>query len=223
MTRDEIITLVLNRAGQRGDDTVLRGQLEAEIVLVQSRLEGGVRCGPNDSGVFLPWFLVKEVSTLAQAADADVIALPPDFLMEYDEELGPTVFYYSDNCWLPLVKSDLNLLRVRWPRPGNAPKGYDVLGGSIYVYPRAIDARLLRMVYYGAQPTLSATVASNEWTTRAADLMVAEVSFAGARLTRDDNWQVDAGLDSKGARERLRSFHTAWVEAARDRSMGEAP
>lgn len=227
MTRDEIVSLVLVRAGQRQNDTTLRDQLRTELSFIQSKLETGVRVGVNDAATFLPWFLVKESALLTQAIGVSTVTLPTDFLREYDQDEAPTLWYYSEDNdedpWIGLVKGDLSALRRDFPGTAEAPGGYAMLGSMLFVLPIPTEARLIRLQYYGSEAALSDSVAENAWTTYASDILVGELSLAGARITREANWQMDALSESKVARERLYNYHTAQLESGRDRTMGEAP
>lgn len=224
MTRDEIIALVLGRAGQRQGDVTLAASLRSELTLIQSRLEGGVQVGLNDTGIFLPWFLIKESATLVQEAGSETAALPTDFLMEYDEEQEYSVWYYASDAtdpWIGVSKSDLSMLRRAWPGTGVAPKAYAIVGRSLYIRPVPTVAQILRVLYYGSEPELTDVVTTNLWTTYAADVLVGELEQAAARLTRDTALMQVGAADSKLAREKLHTFHVARLEAGRERFMGE--
>jgi hypothetical protein len=227
MNRDEIVDLVLRRSGQRQNDSVLLGNLQIELPLIQERLEGGVRAGADDLGTFLPWFLIKESSTLVQAVGAETIAVPSDFLMGVSELETPTVWYYtgdSDCPWKGLTTEALEYLRRRWSRSGDAPKGYALVGEYLYLRPvPASTAVTIRLAYYGKDAALTDAVLTNNWTKHATDVLVAELLIAATFHTRDEAMQAVGRDLSKAARERLFKRHISRMESLEERTMGEAP
>lgn len=227
MNKNDLVQIALARLGQRQGDAVLQAALEAEIPLIQSRLEGGVRVGLDDRGIFFPWFLVTEDDTLVQAIGAETVALPADFIAGVSEVESPTLWYLSndsDDPWKGLTSEPLDRLRIRWRGTGDAPHGYALVGTALYVRPvPASTAVTLRLLYIGQQPALTDSVLENAWTQYAADVLVEELVIAGTRYTRDSDIRGDAEKSSKDARERLYKLHVARTESLEERSMGEAP
>lgn len=223
MTRDDLITRTLKRAGQREDDAKLRTQLEDEIKQIQSELEGGVKCGQQDQGVFFPWFLYKEKSDIAVVANAETIAIPTDFLVEYDEDHVGSLWYYDStraDLWAPVRKDTRAIIRSRELDSGTTPSYYSVVGNNIYLRPISTAALVLKMAYYGADTVLSTNL-ENNWTKYAPAVMMTELGVTAGRLTRDANFQAEMVIASKGARDQLYAMHVLREESARQRQRGE--
>lgn len=216
-----MIQLVLKRVGQRGNDTKLQAQLEAELLLIQEQLEGGVKCGQMDQGVFMPWFLYKETSALTLLANVETIALPSDFLMEYEELHGGSMWYLASGTWYPIVRDDLDILRARYNTIGTTPTGYDIVGEYIYVAPLVSANVTMRLAYYARDAQTFSTNIENKWAKNAADLLVAELTLAAGRLTSNEAYKTEGIATSKLARDRLYAMHVAREEAGRQRQRGD--
>lgn len=218
-----MITLVLRRAGQRQGDATLRSQLESEILLIQASLEGGVKCGQQDQGVFFPWFMYKEAAALALGVSTETVALPSDFVAEYDEEHGHALWYYNashEQVWVPVKKDTLGIIRARHSGVDVAPSAYAIVGENIYVRPLVTSALLLRLAYYGQQTTLVTNV-ENNWLKYAPDVMVGELVSACGEIVHNEAMVTKGEAASKQARDRLYAMHVQREEAARQRQRGD--
>lgn len=96
---------------------------------------------------FLPWFLEKESSGLVTMIDQDYIALPVDFLREYDE--GIMLVEDEEGIEHKMVKvASLDRL-FQEEDEGGLPEGYFISGARIYMRPTPDAAYSVRFFYYG--------------------------------------------------------------------------
>jgi len=169
MTRDEIITLLLRRAGQREGDAELRSQLEEEIKFVQDSFERSGIPVPAENGsiVFWPDFLLSEVSSFTTISGDRRIAIPNDFLSEADDG---GLFYHDGSAWLRLEKRDFGFLQDEYSGTG-PPTAYALFGNCFYVFPEPDSDYTLRLVYFQRDAMLDDNF-ENFWLKWAPDLIL---------------------------------------------------
>ncbi len=219
MLRDDLITRILRRVGQRETDTTLRNQLIDEIQDIQVVLETGVKCGMNDQGAFYPWFLYKEA--VSAAFVTETMPLPSDFIEEYDEGHG-TALSWSDGIsgFSPILKDSLDVIKSRYSESGSAsPVKYAIAGTNLYLRPYGATGNL-HISYYAKEPVLSTNI-ENAWLTNGLDVMRAELGAACGELVSNQAFRTEMQRQSKVARDRMYAAHVSREEAARQRQRGD--
>lgn len=210
MNRDEIITLVLNRCGNRSNDTAITSAAALELVEVQKKLEGESE---------LPWFL--ETEWTRATLDAYRIALPEDFLLEMED--AHLYLTQVDGTDYELVKDDFDALKGKYKASDpSQPKTYALVGDYFYFFPTPDVTYPLSMIYYAKEPELSDTVLTNRWTTYASDWLVGElgVTIAGEYTKDGEQAKIFAGHAAR-AQTRVLNQTIARREANVLRSMGD--
>lgn len=221
MTRDQIISNVLSRLGERGKDVRLQQASVLELQNVQrDRLE---------SADFKPWFILSDFEyTMTTVADQRV-ALPTYFLEEYEEG---SLLYRPDvnTAWLPLVKGDLDQTQgyrrmTGWP-PGIA-RSYSLVGLNFVLEVPPLVSYQLAMLYYKAEPVLPepylqpGPVVTNKWMTFAPEWLMCELgALLAAYHIRDPDAAGAFRQDADKAKQRLFVQHIARAEANAERIMG---
>jgi len=137
----------------------------------------------------LPWFLLKASSSLATVAGTRAVALPSDFIREYEE--GELWLTDSDGYSNTVVKDLYARLRSRFTPDGGEqdsgkPDSYAIVGSSFYLFPLPDAVYPLDMFYYASAAPLTADI-ENVWTLYAADFVAADVGLLVARHLRDES------------------------------------
>ena len=216
LTRDQIISTVLTRAGNRSNDAVLTAAAKTEIVLVQSELE---------SEPFLPWFIISTEQTFTITSGDPNITLPSDFLREYEDE---DMWYYnasSSPTKKKLEKMDIDDM-TQWLRSteANEPRAYAIVGGQMILGPVPNDAAALGSIktrYYQRANVLSDLVSTNAWTLNADWLLVNRLGELMATQYIRDKVLGDAFAErAKMAYAKIIAAHVAREQANRRAQMG---
>lgn len=216
MTRDDVILLLLARAGQRQNDAVLRASLETEIVSVQNEYE---------ANAFLPWFLFAQKDDYALALQGDTIATVAGFLREVDEETrSGSLYRYDatlDDPWVPMTKYyNIDDMKARYPGSGQ-PKAYVLLGSNYIVAPVADGAYTFRSRYFARDTALTSNI-TNNWLTNAEKLIMSCLGYRMARYhTHNVPLSEAFAADMAQARNELILVDTARREAGGMRQMGD--
>ena len=177
MTVDQVIRLALNRCGARAGSTQLNTEALLELQLIQERLEEEPE---------LPWFLLSESSTATTQVGEPRVPVPSDFLLELEQ--SDLWAQNSDGDWKCLIKIEYDRLREAYQNADNGfPKHYALRGKYFYLGPTPSGAYSIRMSYFKTDTTPALGV-TNQWTTYAADWLVAELGFvlAGQYLSDYD-------------------------------------
>lgn len=209
MTRTEAVAVIARRLGNKaGVDT----QIIDELKLAQTMLEHGPE---------LPWFLLKASSGLVTVANTQTVAVPSDFLREYDETGGLRVLDPTDsNKPKQLEKEDYQTLRnSTWLEETGLPTHYALVGRSWYLFPKPDAVYSLEELYYG-QDNLLTTDIENDWLKEAPDLLIASAGLPIAMFLRDKD-AVSLFSDMlKISYDRLQQENTARSVAAMAQFMG---
>lgn len=210
MIRDDVVTLLVGRLGQRTD---LTSSIVAEALLVQANV--------LEEHEWLPWFLDKQ-DTMATAASTEAVAKPADFLMEAEDEYGGIYIYNTESQeYQRLDKRDLNELQVEFNDEPGVPEAYAEVGENFRFKPVPLDVYTLRHTYSARDATLSTNI-ENKWLKYAADLVIAELGAVMAeKYIQDQNLANTFRADAQIAWRRLYKKHIAMREAARVRNMGD--
>lgn len=210
MTRDEAVTSIMNRLGNRTD-------LETDIITEMKIVQESVLEGHS----WLPWFLLSEIATETTVADEERVELPTDFLLEDDDQ---ALWWYdssdTDNGWKPLAKDDLDILRERYPGTGE-PKAYALRGNYFIIKPTPDDSYTLKMSYYARDAALDTDI-ENEWLKHAADLLIAETCVVMAEEYIKDSESAERfKVAARRAWDRLYRKHVSRQETGAMRTMGD--
>jgi hypothetical protein len=210
MTRDEVVTLVLSRCGNRQADTNLRAAAELELKLVQTRLE---------EKEWLPWFLLSTQETAPLTIGEPRLRVPERFLLEYDE--GALFLTNSAGDEVELPKEEYDLLRGKYLNTDpNTPETYALRGEYFYFFPTPNAEYPVRMVYFKGQPVLDTDI-ENRWTKHAPHLLVAELGVVIAGQYTNDAAKKDLFVQQTTREENaLMKKHEARDMANRELQMG---
>lgn len=201
MTRDQIITLVLGRLGNRTSDSVLTAAAVLEIQALQEWYEQQPE---------LPWFLMSEASTNATVSGENRIQLPANFLLEPEE--GALWYVDSDGTRHELAKADYDdVVLASQGDPSGPPTMYAIRGLYFYLGPVPDAVYTIEMIYLKKGELLDTNI-ENVWTKNASQLMIAGLGrvLAGdhlhnaplaERYARNEAGAWKALLDQTTARE----------------------
>ena len=170
MLRDSAVDLLMKRLGNR-KDTALRDIIIGEMAFVQENI--------LEQESELPWFLLKPETTLTTTADERLVALPDDFLLEWED--GELFIVDSTGEEDFLVKGDYDLLRANNTGTGK-PKYYDFVVDNFALFPTPGTAYTLTFRYFAKASNLSGTYADannieNTWLKHASALLMAETGY----------------------------------------------
>ena len=219
MIRDDVISMILTRVGQRQNDAVLQAQALVELKFVQEELERGEK--PN-----LPWFLKTEYTDAAfkTSASTPSVAVHTGFLRELDEERA-ALFYQDatlDDQWVALKKVDYDEGKTEFGGtvPGR-PQAYTLFGESYRFWPDPDAEYPLKALIFVTDAVLTTNV-ENKWLKHASKLIMGRTGeVVAGTLVRDEvAHAIFADMASRGA-EALERMNTAREEAGRSREMGE--
>ena len=172
MLRDAAVSLIALRLGNRTD---LNDQIIAEMQLVQETLE---------RSPLMPFFLLTEMATAQTVTDIERVALPTDFLQEYE---AGALWYYAasgDTLWTPLIKRALEDFKGAELTSG-APQYYAVTGEYFRIAPIADAAYDIKMLYYAQADVLDTNI-ENGWLKYAAEWIIAETGTRIAAYIQND-------------------------------------
>ena len=217
MTRKELVDLVLARVGRREEDPNMRSYAEEELQQLQFSYERGLRL-PNAGGVYHPWFLVAEIGSSVAPADLERIKKPSKFIAEVDD--GGLWLKDGDGEWEHLPKDDYDILRSQFPDSGK-PKAYADTGDYWRLFPTPDKEYTVEAIIYQGEPALVNDGDTNEWTTKAGQLMLAGLGrvMAGYYLYNSELMQIFSQDENQELR-RLYHDTIAREFQARDLRMG---
>lgn len=205
MTRDEVVTLLGQRFGNRTD---LGSRIVTEMQLAQStKLE---------RHHWLPWFLEGNVSPLTVVVGTAEIALPAGFLGEIEDEVlwirepGATTYGTLDRLGKDQIALQSDNVR---------PQAYTIDEANLVLMPGPPDiAYELKWRAYLADTVLTANV-ENKWLKYAPDLMIAVVGQALCHHTQRFDALSVYQQDEQKAWDTLLRLHVSREEANRERLM----
>ena len=160
-----------------------------------------------ERGAELPWFLLSEVASITTTDGEERMALPTDFLREWEDD--PLWYFVAGSggdadTWTELAKDDLALLRSKYPGEG-APVAYALDVKYFRIFPTPDDTYTLKMMYFKADAVLTTNI-ENQWLTYFPHLVIGE---AGLLLA--------TGLRDKDAI----AIFQKWIDEGRDRMIVE--
>jgi len=212
--RDTIIATVLSRCGRRETDTYLLARAQAELPVLQRRLEGDP---------FKPWFLLTDELTFASVANQRYLPLPSDFLLEWDDY--PMTRYDSTQSdpYIELTKDEFNYLQARFKgESAGKPTYYSLAGNQIDFFVTPDDVYSFRWRYFASEAELLTTGNTNAWTVYADDMLIAELGMIMSGQYLRDKYLLPLFVaDAARARQRLIAIDEARKQVLRDARMGD--
>ncbi len=204
------ISLLQDRLGNR---TGLETKITAEMNFVQQNILE--RTEP------FPWFLLKSAPLSTTAPIPASVAVPTDFLKEY-EDCGLWL-QNADGTETLLSKDEYEVLNSSdyiATLEGDSV-GYSLLGETFYFFPKPLAPISVRIFYY-AKVALPATASTETlWYKHAPDLLIAETGIQISRFLRDNTAIGLFDADRKRAYATLATQNESRKMAARRLAMGE--
>lgn len=217
MLRDSAIDLLMGRLGQRRDDSsnTMKNLILKEMVFVQENiLEGNGE---------LPWFLLSEKAEAVTVKGEERVALPADFLLEYED--SALVRVLGNGNEKVLIRDDWDLIKYKVLGEG-APTHYDIVGEYYLLRPVPDDVYTLRMRYYQRDASLDGTYGDsnnieNKWLKYASDWLIAEtgVIIAAQQLQSTEMASMFA-QQAHAAKRRVLSKSVLMAETSKNRVLG---
>lgn len=184
MLASEAVTRIQRKLGYRTDKA---DEILEELIDTQKTLEQGVP-SPFGKGTFIPWFLITEVASARTTIGEERLLLPTDFAGELE---GFRLYYFDENAesdenaWVQLEKGEESFMRKNLPGSG-APAGYFYSGGYWRIRPTPDDEYLMKIIYAGADTTLTVSPnITNKWLTWAPWVLVSAAGSSMAQSLRD--------------------------------------
>lgn len=196
MNTADAVKMILFRIGQPGNSALEEViQLEMENV-VRNRLE---------RSAFMPWFLLSDRMCGYTLSGDSRIALPPDFLMEYEE--GELMLRHPDGRWMALDKKELNEVKqLEGPFP---PRFYSLVGEFIRISPAPDQVYAVRMIYYARKPL-------EYWLEMAGDWVIAATAVQVASGQQYLEKVAECQAEEQRAEARIHRYHQARQYAKQD-------
>lgn len=174
MTRDEAVSIIANRLGQRSG---LSSQIIAEMKLAQTRLE---------RGGFLPWFLrAKYDATI----DSTPVTFPAGFLREIEDIA--LLSYTDDDGVLHELDKDFYSTLVASTANGDidetGPPGYYAINDAtfIHIFPTPDKSYSGQWHFYQGASALETDI-ENAWLRYAPEVLICETGLRIAKFLRDE-------------------------------------
>lgn len=154
MTLEELTAFVASEIGNR--------PIAQVQTLIESRAEYAKVEELENDPQFSPWFLLDETQTLTTVANQNYVALPTDFLREYEDG-----FLYDENLNL-LTKDTYDILVERNKQDDGSldtgiPTKYAIKGARVYLFPTPTAVYNLPLAYYKRTSALKSSVSTNPW------------------------------------------------------------
>lgn len=219
MDVDAAVAMVKQRLGNRSDAP--DAQILLELVLAQAVFEEGILT--PQQGIFLPWFLITEFSSISTTIGEERVPIPSDFLQEVEQ--GQLYVYDSaeDDAWIELEKADDDTMRANpdLVEATGKPEAYSLTNGYFRLLPVPDAVYTLKMMYYKQDTVPVAAGPENLWLKHAPDLMVAQTCIQmGQNLFLTDNRLALFRAQVQVASERLYIKNEARKHANRSYVMG---
>lgn len=171
MTRDEAVSWVQFHLGNRTDLTT---QAQNALIAAQEELER------QD---FLPWFLRTEVMPLTTTIDEERLAIPDDFIREWEE--GALYLVDSDGELVEIEKDTLTILRAQFKGAATGqPTDYAMDNAYFRLFPTPDAAYTLKLIYYAHAAELSSNI-ENAWLKNAPWMVISQAIMVLAPGLRD--------------------------------------
>src|SRR5688572_23518046 len=213
MTRTQIIAHVLFLLGRQESNTYLIEQAKTCLGLIQEKLEGGA---------LMPWFLLTDELSLATVANLRSVAVPSDFLREWEDY--PLTYYdvTAEDPYIELDKDEFNYLREQFGSSETGPPQAYSLDGQVYsMFPTPADIYTLTTRYFAKDEVLTDSVLENNWTEHATDVLIAELGMMLSAGRRDPAINQYFATEAGRAHRRLLAFDEARKQALRDARRGD--
>lgn len=172
MNRTEAVAQVQEVLGFRTD---LSDRIVTQIGIANTRLQ---------LSATKPWWTIVMGSPLTITAENAEVAVPADFLEEY-EEGGLQVYSEDDEKWYELDKNDLDELKGIYGLETGLPEGYALVGSTIQLYPIPDQVYDLKLDYYKKDDELSSGSSTNGYLTYVPEMIIGMAGLRIAQAIRD--------------------------------------
>ncbi len=174
MTRDEAVSIIEDRLGQRG--TTFDTQIITEMKAMQVQLERM----PT-----LPWFLLYHDTSLVMVAETQTVTVPSGFLLEDDYSYMYVIDTDASSTTKRCVKGTYDELKgSSYFGTNKLPERFALQKKELYFFPTPDAAYSIDWFYYAADTVLSTNV-TNEWLTEAPELLISKTGLKIARYLRN--------------------------------------
>jgi hypothetical protein len=184
-----------------------------------------------EGGPFYPWFLISEETYVDTVAGEERLAVPYDFLHEWEE----SVLYRFDttatgtaNPWIALKRDDWDVIRQAYTTVnGGVPKYYDISNQYFMLADTPDDAYSMRMRYFEQQPSLAGTYGDaanieNNWLKHASDWFIGEVGLIiASQYLQSDTMEKLFSVQLQRGRKRVYDKDISMSESNKMRTMGD--
>lgn len=207
MTRDEAVTIIGDRLGQR---TNLTTQIQNELKLAQIRLERSPE---------LPWFLLVDSSGFTTGTTAGSTNLPTGFLREHEDE-NMLVQDTATGEWTEVEKifgADGKIKEIS--AAASKPQFYTLFETTLRFWPDPDKDYNLYWPYYKADAVLTTNV-ENKWLKYHPDVLICSAGIQISRFLRDQGAISMFGSDLSLALATMRQETVARREFGRRAWMG---
>lgn len=190
--------------------------LDAEIVQAMIEMQAQLERDKE-----LPGFLRKSFAAFATVADVKTLAVPTDFIREYD---GDQLFVTNDDGEeSPVIKDLQGFLRLRWPTPtaeeNSLPQRYALVARTYHFYPTPDAVYTLNGTYYAHDEVLSTNI-ENKWLLELPEILIARAGMLlGSGLRDKEGLTILATMDQI-ATKKLHEMTTAEDQAGTKPVMG---
>ena len=215
MLRDAAVDLLMNRLGQR-TGTTLKDQIIGEMVFVQENLLEG------NATQF--WFTVQDSVGLVTAADTETVALPTDFMQEWEE--GALYITETAGTKKEVKKADWDSIAIHTSLLSTGlPEFYSIDTTNISLRKIPDIVYTLDMKYHAKQASLAgvtgdAANVENGWLEHASDWLIGETgTIIASQYLQSETMVKVFAAQAKMALDRLIKKNTAWEEANKTRMM----
>lgn len=174
MNRDDAVTLISGRLGNRG--AAFNATIITELQYAQETMEQMPQ---------LPWFLLNHDESLVTVAETRTVSVPTGFLLP-DDNSGLFIID-SDGGYNVIIKDDYETLRksTYWETGSTGlPEFYALQGTELYLFPSPSEALSLDWFYYKADDALTSNI-ENKWLESATGVLVNSAGMNLARFLRD--------------------------------------
>ena len=186
---------------------IVDGLILSELQVLQDNLE---------ADIWLPWFL-QDSTILTTSIGDHAVSFPTGFIREISD--GGIWLLRDGKRVKQILKNDFDYLTTRYETTEGEPEAYAIMGGTFQIFPMPDAVYSLELFFFGKDTVIDGTVVtSNEWTTRASDLIIGEIgAIIAGQYTADDKAAQYFGGQATRGRARLVNAQIAWEEANRIR------
>lgn len=214
MIRDTAVDLIMSRLGKRVSTTLQQDVINEMVFVQENELEGM----PD-----LPWMLVSEKTTAACTASDERMALPSDFLQEWED--GSLTRVDADGSETIMRRDDWDILENTSTLDGEGPPTYYDIAGDYILLRKTPDIIYnFDFRYYQRALSLAGTYGDannieNKWLKWFSDLFIAKTGLKVASSIAADQAYARFAADERVAMQRYQAKITIMQETSKQRFM----